>query len=90
MSKAVARELNKVPGPFNHADPQGPNYTPSWVNGNPTLATREKGEQLILRDVTERLAGLKAGALRRDLVFPSRLLRELFPPLLYDLSRLPA
>jgi creatinine amidohydrolase len=62
MSKAVACELNKVPGPFNRTDPQGPNYTPSGVNGNPTLASREKGEQLIraiLRDVTETLAGLE-------------------------------
>jgi len=34
-------------GPFNRTNPDGPNYSPSGVNGDPTRATLEKGEQLL-------------------------------------------
>ena len=32
-------------GPFSRTDPDSPNYTPSGVYGDPTLATVQKGER---------------------------------------------
>ena len=34
-------------GPFSRTDPDSPNYTPSGVYGDPTLATVQKGERLL-------------------------------------------
>jgi len=48
-------------GAFNRSDPGAPNYSPSGVNGDPTLATAAKGERLIAamrEDVLEALASL--------------------------------
>lgn len=48
MGKAQAcvdHAFEKVP--FNRDNPKVPNYTPSGVYGDPTLATKEKGEQLL-------------------------------------------
>lgn len=48
--KAIAR------GIFNRTDPDAKNYSSDGVNGDPTLATREKGEmflQALLDDVLE-------------------------------------
>jgi len=45
-------------GLFNRRNPEAPNYSPNGVNGDPTLATRTKGERLaaaLLRDVMARL-----------------------------------
>jgi creatinine amidohydrolase len=53
---AVAQTTPIVRGMFNHRDPSAPNYSPSGVNGNPTLAKRVKGEGLLaalLDDVVE-------------------------------------
>ena len=34
-------------GPFSRSDPNSPNYTPTGVYGDPTLATVHKGERLL-------------------------------------------
>ena len=36
-----------IPGPFQHIDPAAPNYAPAGHFGDPTRATRKKGEALI-------------------------------------------
>ena len=36
-----------VPGPFDRAEQESPNYSPSGVYGDATLATREKGERVL-------------------------------------------
>jgi creatinine amidohydrolase len=46
-------------GGFNRGDPAAPNYSPDGVTGDPTRATRAKGERLaqaLLEDVLEALA----------------------------------
>lgn len=51
MALAVPSPIR--PGLLNRRDPSRPNYSPSGATGNPTLATREKGQKLaeaILRD----------------------------------------
>lgn len=56
MSKArpwVSRKMQS--GPFSR-DPSNPNYSPDGVYGDPTLATKEKGEKLLaamLEDVLD-------------------------------------
>ena len=43
-------------GVFNRREPDAPNYSPTGVNGDPSLANRDKGERLLramLRDVLE-------------------------------------
>ncbi|MEM7540732.1 MAG: creatininase family protein [Pseudomonadota bacterium] len=58
MSKAVSAVTRIERGMFNRSDPQGANYSPSGVNGDPTLASREKGEALLaalLEDLRELL-----------------------------------
>jgi creatinine amidohydrolase len=61
MGKAVAWGSRAfVPGPFNRTDPQAPNYSPTGVYGDATLARRDKGEQLLaamLQDLDAVLAG---------------------------------
>lgn len=47
MSKATACTRRQEQGPLNRTDPTHPNYTPSGVYGDPTLASKEKGELLI-------------------------------------------
>jgi len=34
-------------GPFQWRDPKAPNYSPSGIFGDATLATREKGEKIV-------------------------------------------
>jgi creatinine amidohydrolase len=41
------------PGPLNRDDPNQPNYAPDGVYGDPTLATREKGEALLEAMMTD-------------------------------------
>lgn len=46
-------------GVFNRSDPAAPNYSPDGVTGDPTRATRAKGERLaaaLLEDLLEALA----------------------------------
>ena len=46
-------------GRFNRTDPTAPNYSPSGVNGDPTLASRDKGARLMqamLADVCKALS----------------------------------
>lgn len=45
-----------VPGPFRSADPDSPNYSPTGVYGDPTLASREKGERLLQAMLQDLLA----------------------------------
>ncbi len=47
MSRAVAADRPIERGMFNRFDPKSPNYSPSGVNGDATLATRAKGERLL-------------------------------------------
>lgn len=46
MHKAEAALTRIERGMFNRRDPRAANYSPSGVNGNPTLASRDKGLQL--------------------------------------------
>jgi len=45
-------------GPFRPADPGSPNYSPSGIYGDPTLASREKGERLAQAMLQDLLAML--------------------------------
>lgn len=48
-------------GLFNRHRPDAPNYSPDGVNGDPTLATAEKGEALaaaLWRDVNDFIASV--------------------------------
>lgn len=56
MSRAVAAEKPIARGMFNRHDPTRPNYSPSGVNGDPTLATRAKGERLLAAMLDDVLA----------------------------------
>ncbi|MEE9157784.1 MAG: creatininase family protein [Gammaproteobacteria bacterium] len=60
MEKAETCIFEMTSGPLNRTDPKGPNYSPSGVYGDPTLATREKGKILvkaILSDLTKAVGG---------------------------------
>jgi creatinine amidohydrolase len=46
------------PGKFVRGDPNHPNYCPDGAFGDPTLATREKGERLLEAMLEDLLAGL--------------------------------
>ncbi len=46
------------PGPFSRKDPDSPNYSPSGIYGDPTLATREKGQQILRSMLDDLLAEL--------------------------------
>lgn len=62
MEKAEPALQHIERGLFNRSDPSAPNYSPSGVNGDPTLATVAKGERLIAamrEDVLEALASLR-------------------------------
>lgn len=58
------RSVNAIRrGRFNRTDPDAPNYSPSGANGDPTLASGEKGRRLteaLLADVLDRLAIVSA------------------------------
>ena len=58
MDRATAAMTHVEQGPFNRTNPDGLNYSPSGVNGDPTRASLEKGKQLLramLMDVLEAL-----------------------------------
>lgn len=58
MRKAVSCTERPIHGPFNRTDPQAPNYSPSGVYGDPTLASADKGRRLLhamMQDVVETL-----------------------------------
>jgi creatinine amidohydrolase len=60
MARAEASPATApVRGPMQHADPDGANYSRSGSIGDPTAATREKGEALLaamVADMTEAVA----------------------------------
>jgi creatinine amidohydrolase len=56
MSRAVAADKHIERGMFNRLDSKGPNYSPSGVNGDATLATRAKGERLLAAMLDDVLA----------------------------------
>lgn len=48
MERAAASpKTSPGPGPMQHADPDGRNYSPSGSIGDPTAATRAKGEAML-------------------------------------------
>lgn len=58
MRKAVACIERPIQGRFNRSDPQAPNYSPSGVYGDPTLASADKGRRLLcamIADIVEAL-----------------------------------
>jgi creatinine amidohydrolase len=62
MGRAVPAQTPIRRGLFNRTDPLAPNYSPSGVNGDPTLATAEKGRLLAAAmrdDVLESIAALR-------------------------------
>jgi creatinine amidohydrolase len=67
---------HEAPGPLTRSDPNSPNYSRSGSFGDPTLATRAKGEILLaamVDDMTEQASAFIAG--RRK--FPDRKNRNL-------------
>ena len=65
MERAEACVEPMAQGPLNRTDPQAANYSPSGVYGDPRLATREKGEQLVgamLRDIVDSIEALRGQA----------------------------
>lgn len=59
MARAVAATQPLVRGRFNRRDASAANYSPSGVNGDPTLATRAKGETLLAALVEDLRAELE-------------------------------
>ncbi len=59
MEKAACCDAEKRAGPLNPVDPDQPNYSPSGVIGNATLATLEKGQQLVAAILTDLKASLE-------------------------------
>ena len=58
MGLAAPGLENISKGPLNRSDPSSANYCPSGAMGNPTYASREKGEKIlaaILEDVSRRI-----------------------------------
>jgi len=58
MSRAEAWASRPVSGRFNRSDPEAPGYSPNGIYGDPTLATVDKGRQLLdamLEDVVAAL-----------------------------------
>ena len=69
MSRAVKDYHPKRPGPFSRS-PSGPGtYSPTGTWGDPTLATRQKGERLVTGLVQAVLDDI--AALRRTELPPS-------------------
>lgn len=60
MRRAEAAPSRIGPGPFNRSDSGMPNYSPAGVTGDPTLATRSKGEALLSAWLDDVLAGIDA------------------------------
>jgi len=65
MDKALSWDRRAFErGPFSRGDPDQPNYSPSGIYGDPTLATREKGRQVLeamLEDLLAELAAWQPG-----------------------------
>ena len=59
MSRAQAAPGAIERGRFNRHDPSLPNYSPDGVNGDPSLATREKGERLVGAMMADIFAALR-------------------------------
>jgi creatinine amidohydrolase len=62
MQRAVPQSTPIQRGMFNRSDPAAANYSPSGANGDPTLATVEKGQRLLQAmrdDVFEQLLKLR-------------------------------
>ncbi len=57
MEHAVAADTHIARGRFNRTDACAPNYSPSGVNGDPTRATRAKGERLLAALLDDLYAG---------------------------------
>jgi creatinine amidohydrolase len=47
LDKAVCCDQWPMQSPFNRSDPDAPNYSPSGVYGDPTLASASKGRRLL-------------------------------------------
>jgi creatinine amidohydrolase len=47
MGKASKDFPKRAPGPLQWRDPNAPNYSPSGIYGDATLATREKGKKIV-------------------------------------------
>jgi creatinine amidohydrolase/Fe(II)-dependent formamide hydrolase-like protein len=65
MARAEASPAlrNETPGPLTRSDPTSPNYSRSGSFGDPTLATRAKGEILLaamVDDIAEQAAAFIA------------------------------
>ena len=60
MDQAVAATAPVLRGTFNRLDPGAPNYSPSGVNGDPTRATRVKGELLLAALYADIVAAVQA------------------------------
>lgn len=62
FARAVPQPTPILRGMFNRSDPAAANYSPSGANGDPTLATAEKGQRLLeamRADVLAQLAALR-------------------------------
>lgn len=60
MERARPQPTQIARGMFNRTDPDGPNYSPDGVNGDPTRATAEKGERFLAAIVDDIVAALTA------------------------------
>lgn len=61
--KLAARDFPSRPGPMQWRDPKAPNYSPSGIYGDATLATRAKGERVVKAQVEfilKEIAALRA------------------------------
>jgi creatinine amidohydrolase len=58
MDKAVCCDVRPIEGPFNRSDPNAPNYSPSGVYGDATLASASKGRRLLQAMVADIIASL--------------------------------
>lgn len=59
-ARPAPRQIQR--GRFNRLDPASPNYSPDGVNGDPTLASAAKGEQLLSAIVADMLAAYDRSA----------------------------
>jgi creatinine amidohydrolase len=58
LEVARAAPVRIVNGLFNRVDPSLPNFSPDGVNGDPSLATRWKGERLLAAMLEDILAAM--------------------------------
>jgi creatinine amidohydrolase len=78
MARAEASPAlrHEIPGPLTRSDPASPNYSRSGSFGDPTLATRAKGEILLaamVDDMAEQATAFLAGKRK----FPDRRNRKI-------------